>query len=43
LVALAFLVLAFANPETGASKKPVLVLAIVGLLAAGVPVYWIGS
>jgi hypothetical protein len=47
LVVLAFLVLgpvvALASPETGPIEKPVLVVAIVGLLAAGVPVRRIGS
>ena len=47
LVMLAFLVLALvvalASPETGPIEKPVLALAIVGLLAAGVPVRRIGS
>ena len=42
LVVLAFLLLglvvALASPETGKLEKPVLVLAIVGPLAAGVPV-----
>jgi hypothetical protein len=44
---LAFLVLglvvALGSPETGPIEKPVLILAIVGLLAAGVPVRRIGS
>ena len=47
LVVLAFLVLglivALGSPETGPIEKPVLVLAIVGLLAVGVPVRRIGS
>jgi hypothetical protein len=47
LVVLAFLVLglvvALASPETGPIEKLVLVLAIVGLLAAGVPVRRIDS
>ena len=47
LVVLAFLVLglivALGSPETGPIEKPVLVFAIVGLLAVGVPVRRIGS
>jgi hypothetical protein len=47
LVVLAFVVLglvvALARPETGPIEKLVLVLAIVGLLAAAVPVRRIGS
>jgi hypothetical protein len=47
LVVLAFLVVglvvALASPETGLIEKPVLALAIIGLLAAGVPVRRIGS
>ena len=47
LVVLAFLVLglvvAVGSSETGPIEKSVLALAIVGLLAAGVPVRRIGS
>jgi hypothetical protein len=47
LVVLTFLVLglvvALASPETGPIEKPVIAVAIVGLLAAGVPVRRIGS
>jgi hypothetical protein len=47
LVVLTFIVLGFVvalgSPETGPSEKLVLFLAIVGLLAAGVPVRRIGS
>jgi hypothetical protein len=47
LAVLAFLVLglvvALGSPQTGPIEKAVLALAIVGLLAAGVPVRRIGS